>query len=152
MTQRPAVSAPLILVPTSMDRPRAVLEGLLAATALASDLGASELALAVPQTGTLQGVIEQVLGQRRTAELTRGSTQVQSLRLLLATRRTPTACPVPVLACFTGIAQTAALARATSTTGLVYVPWALEEQQAFQASFRDAQLLATRLDARMDDA
>lgn len=118
-------------------------EGLVAAVAIAGELGGSELGVAVPAAGNLMGTVEQILGAARVAALARhGHVRIGELELILVTHRRPPPRALPVLACFTSTAQTHELARSPHVTALVYVPWADEERSVFLAAFPQAQLLS----------
>jgi len=105
---------------------------------IAKNNGFKEVGLAVPTTGNLDGVINDVIGEEATRLLLKDKKLVlKGLTIHLITKRIkPRRFSGPILAVYTPIEQTKEIAKSAYCKGLVYVPWTDDEAPKFEKTFK----------------
>ena len=100
----------------------------------------SSITIAVPAKGNLQGIMDEVLGEKAVAILLRDNALPldDTLTLHLATKQIPARHRGPVLAAWTKIDHVAAIDQSGYATDIVYLPWLDDELAAFQTLFSSA--------------
>ncbi|MHB1056682.1 MAG: hypothetical protein ACYC0F_02220 [Rhodanobacter sp.] len=92
--------------------------------------------IAVPAKGNLQGLIEDLIGEKAARILARDNAlSLGSLTLHLVTRRVPLSYQGPVLAAWTDMKQVKEIAQSYRATDLIYLPWQDDEAVEFRALF-----------------
>ncbi len=96
---------------------------------LAEKGGYSQVALAIPTKGNLDGLISKVIGEDATSLLQRNNKlDLKGLTVHLITERiTPRNFRGPVLAAYTTLGHLKELMKSRCATDIVFVPWAEEE-------------------------
>lgn len=107
--------------------------------ALATANQCTAITIAVPTKGNLQGIMDEVLGEKAVAILLRDNAlRLGPITLYVATERVPPAHRGPVLAAWTNIKHITTIVQSHLTTDIVYLPWLDEELVEFRKRFPQA--------------
>lgn len=104
---------------------------------LAQQNGYSQIGLATPTKGNLDGIISDIVGEKAVSILQRENVLVlRGFTIYLITKRVkPKGFSGPVLAAYTPIDQTREIAKSLYCKALVYVPWTEDEAPEFEKQF-----------------
>lgn len=100
----------------------------------------SSITIAVPAKGNLQGIMDDVLGEKAVAVLLRDNVLPldATLTLHLATKQIPVRNRGPVLAAWTKIDHVTVIDQSGYATDIIYLPWLDDELAAFKTLFPSA--------------
>jgi hypothetical protein len=122
--------------------PEALKRAFLKCGELATSGGHKVINLAVPAKGSVQGLIEDFLGEEATRLLLRDNRlSLGVVTSHLVTKRLPPSYLGSVLAAWTDIDQLKGLARSHLVTDVVYVPWVENELTEFKRLYPNAEAI-----------